>query len=378
MIPYVDSTINDQGRHGYYSVDNLLFRYKSNALTYASRTNQNVGWDFNYNVFEAQAAKPRLNIPLKELYRQRAQQIRDTYDYVILSYSGGSDSDTILKAFVDNNIPLDEVNYYYPKTLVDKSNYQLNLSTDNTNMVSEYFLVVKPSLDQLAITNPKINIQIEDIAESLVYIEDQQDMLVTNIPMHYYNMSRHMKLRDKVTKLQDSYKKVCVIHGVDKVIPYVNKKKFGFTFVDNATAIKHDFMEFFFWTPDMPEIVTEQAHLVWDGIRENARPFVEYKQANDPLTNWMRRGALDSMIKSIIYPEWDQTKHQVNKTSIMIGEAFGKFYSPYIKSQQALQSWASSFHSVIKEWNTELAFNDGKSYLSDIRSHRNFHFIGEL
>ena len=102
---------------------------------------------------------------------------------------------------------------------------------------------------------------------------------------------------------------------------------------------------------------------------------MEYKQAEN---NWMRRGAFDSMIKSIIYPEWDQTKHQVNKTSIMVGEAFGKFYSPYIKSQQALQSWASSFHSVIKGWNTELAFNDGKSYLSDIRSHRNFHFIGEL
>jgi hypothetical protein len=378
MIPYIDSPIIDQGKHGYYTVGNSLFRYKSNALTYASRTNQSINWDFSYNVFEAQAAKPRLNISLKELYCQRAQQIRDTYDYVILSYSGGSDSDTILKAFVDNNILLDEVNYFYPKTLVDKSNYQLDLSTDNTNMVSEYFLVVKPSLDQLAITNPEINIQIDDITDSLVYIDTQEDMTVTNVPMHYSNMSRHIKLRDKVAKLQDRYKKVCVIRGIDKLIPYISKKKFGFTFVDNATAIKQEFSEFFFWTPDMPEIVTEQAHLVWDSIREHARPFVEHNRTADPLTNWMHRGALDNMIKSIIYPEWDQTTHQVNKTSIMLGEAFGKFYSPYIRSQQALQSWASSFNSVIREWNPELAFNDGKSYLSDIRVHRNFHFIGEL
>jgi hypothetical protein len=378
MIPYTDSTIKDQGRYGYYRVGDLFFRNKGAALTYASRTNQSITWDFNFDIFNAQATKPRLNISLGELYRQRAQQIRDTYDYVILSYSGGSDSDTILRAFVDNNILLDEVNYYYPKTLVDKSNYQLTLSTDNTNMVSEYFLVVKPSLDQLAITNPEINIQIDDITESLVYIEDQEDMSVTNIPMHYSNMSRHMKLRAKVAKLQDRYKKVCVIQGVDKVIPYIIKKKFGFSFVDNATAVKHDFMEFFFWTPDMPEIVTEQAHQVWDGIKQHARPFVEHHLTNTFSTNWMQRGSLDSLIKSIIYPKWDQTKHQVNKTSIMLGESFGKFYSPYLASQQTIQSWASSFRSVINEWDPKLAFNDGQSYLSDIRVHKNFHFIGEL
>ena len=107
MIPYTDSTIKDQGRYGYYNVGDLFFRNKSAALTYASRTNQSITWDFNFDIFKAQSTKPRLNISLGELYRQRAQQIRDTYDYVILSYSGGSDSDTILKAFVDNNILLD-------------------------------------------------------------------------------------------------------------------------------------------------------------------------------------------------------------------------------------------------------------------------------
>jgi hypothetical protein len=137
-------------------------------------------------------------------------------------------------------------------------------------------------------------------------------------------------------------------------------------------------MEFFFWTPDMPEIVTEQAHQVWDGIKQHARPFVEHHLTNTFSTNWMQRGSLDSLIKSIIYPKWDQTKHQVNKTSIMLGESFGKFYSPYLASQQTIQSWASSFRSVINEWDPKLAFNDGQSYLSDIRVHKNFHFIGEL
>lgn len=45
----------------------------------------------------------------EELLKQRAQMIRDTYPHVALSYSGGSDSHTILETFLRNNIRLDEI-----------------------------------------------------------------------------------------------------------------------------------------------------------------------------------------------------------------------------------------------------------------------------
>ena len=46
---------------------------------------------------------------LEYLYKIRAQQLRDQYNYLILYYSGGSDSITALNAFIKNNIYLDEV-----------------------------------------------------------------------------------------------------------------------------------------------------------------------------------------------------------------------------------------------------------------------------
>lgn len=46
---------------------------------------------------------------LKELYKQHAEHIRDSYDYVILYFSGGSDSTTMVNAFLDNNIAVDEI-----------------------------------------------------------------------------------------------------------------------------------------------------------------------------------------------------------------------------------------------------------------------------
>jgi len=46
---------------------------------------------------------------LDELYRIRAQDIRDNNEYVILCYSGGSDSTNILETFYYNNIHIDEI-----------------------------------------------------------------------------------------------------------------------------------------------------------------------------------------------------------------------------------------------------------------------------
>jgi hypothetical protein len=45
----------------------------------------------------------------EDLKKQRAQEIRDQFDYVRLWYSGGSDSQTALNSFVKNNIHLDEI-----------------------------------------------------------------------------------------------------------------------------------------------------------------------------------------------------------------------------------------------------------------------------
>jgi len=46
---------------------------------------------------------------LQELYKQRAQKIRDENEYIILCYSGGADSTNILETFYYNNIHIDEI-----------------------------------------------------------------------------------------------------------------------------------------------------------------------------------------------------------------------------------------------------------------------------
>lgn len=46
---------------------------------------------------------------LEQLYKERAQKIRDENEYLILCYSGGADSTNILETFYYNNIHIDEI-----------------------------------------------------------------------------------------------------------------------------------------------------------------------------------------------------------------------------------------------------------------------------
>lgn len=61
------------------------------------------------NEFDSVDWKTEPTESMKTLCKQRAQQLRDSYDYLILYNSGGSDSTTVLNAFLDNNIFVDEV-----------------------------------------------------------------------------------------------------------------------------------------------------------------------------------------------------------------------------------------------------------------------------
>lgn len=70
-----------------------------------SLTDNEINDYFNYNVDWTKEPTESL----KELMRQQAQLIRDKYSYIVLYFSGGSDSTTMLNAFLDNDIFVDEV-----------------------------------------------------------------------------------------------------------------------------------------------------------------------------------------------------------------------------------------------------------------------------
>lgn len=378
-INYQDAKHTYAG-HGYYRVGDKFYYSKINALREASQTGIAIKWEFGYQQYSEQAKKPRLGISLRELYRFRAQQLRDNYDYLILAYSGGADSDNILKTFVNNKIHLDEVFVEQPFKLLEANNYQFSLETDSWNIPSEWHAVIKPELESLANTNPEIVINVVD-ASADAQEEDQEDTAsILSVPVTYINIKRWRKVVDRIAELEAKHPRVAVIIGIDKCAVGIVNNEYGFMLSDRPTNVRLPQSEYFYWTPDMPEIVTEQAHAVWDYLHANPKLLMEkFKMGlgRDNKTNWLnRKTSWDEIIKRANYPDWDFSKHQVDKASL-----FKHQWSSYINNfqdQRFIQSFTSNWRNAFAGLDPKVTFYNGKDGNDDYVGFINFHALGKL
>lgn len=312
--------------HGYYKVGEQQFEYKVLALIEASKTNQNVEWIFHDNVWEHAFKTIKPNLNLDEVYRQRAQQLRDQYDYLICSYSGGSDSWNIVNTFLKHNIFLDEIYIRWPLKAVKGSRvvYTPN-DKDITarNSLSEWDFVIEKDIEIFREKIPKTKITIYDWTEDINSEILESEFFVTNHFLSLWNIKRFVTQGNLETKMLDRGKKVGVMFGIDKPILKYYNNGLHMNFIDHMVALafsggwKESAVEYFYWTPDMPEVVVSQCANVVNFLKRNKLLLNVIKNAN----NWINDRYYNDMIKYICFPEYDRTKFQVNKpTSILYSE----------------------------------------------------------
>jgi hypothetical protein len=115
--------------YSFYSYNNNKYHGKVMALAALGATKNNADIVWKLPNFEKELEKLNLlqepRESLQDLYLTRAQDLRNTYDYLILNYSGGPDSHNILETFLLNNIFLDEIfiySYFSEETIVNLQN----------------------------------------------------------------------------------------------------------------------------------------------------------------------------------------------------------------------------------------------------------------
>ena len=89
-----------------------VFRSKFLASVYATQANQQISFHFNDEILSELDWETEPPHDIDYYYKLRAESLRDQYDYIVLMYSGGADSSTILKTFLRNNIHIDEIATY--------------------------------------------------------------------------------------------------------------------------------------------------------------------------------------------------------------------------------------------------------------------------
>jgi hypothetical protein len=328
---------------GFYIVNGQKYHNKIQALIEATNHKAHPVWNFNQKTFECQdwCADPLETI--SELYRMRAQQLRDQYDYIILNLSGGADSTTALYSFVNNGIFIDEVIVRHPQ------NGLKNLTvTDNTtvadNAYSEWKFAAVPLLDWLRGASPNTKITIHDYSDHLQKPQYEEDWVFLGRDyLHPGIVSRYKYDIDWLKSVYESHTKVCMLFGIDKPRICIRNGSYYLYFLDIQanTAVseikEYDNIEteFFYWTPDLPKIVIKQAHMIVDWFESQKNPAIK-TLLRWPNKDVSQRTTYEMIVKTIIYPDYDFNTFQTAKpTSCFETEIDFWFY----KNFQGTRSW---------------------------------------
>lgn len=347
--------------HGYYIVGDKIFAHKLHALQEATRTQTEPTWVFNDREFGSLDWKQSSNVPLHELYKIRAQQIRDKYDYLILNFSGGADSSNILLTFLENNIRLDEVVVHWPRKF-SESKYTPNLATTADNLVSEWDYTITPRLEWLRQHYPNLKITLLDFSDDLLKEEYFDDTAVLMEKHNYAGIKRARAYDRMLVDRIDRFRNVGYILGASPVEVSAIDNVLAAWFIDYATTPgpKRDYMigghprncEFFYWTPDLPEIPREQAHAMLRHFQLNpalTAMLPNFKMSPNNhliLVSGGNPELLRAIRKDIIYPGRNHQYFQADKApkTHSANEMYAWFYTTE-QSKYVTSSWRSAITS---------------------------------
>lgn len=348
---------------GYYLVNNEIYYNKFHALLEASKTNQQVRWFFNEDTFVAFPWHIEPEETLQELYRQRAQQLRDEYDYIRVEASGGSDSTTVIFSFLLNNIHLDEVVFRYPKGGdKDVTGNAHDMRSENT--LSEWEYAAKPLLDWIATNYPGTKITVHDYTDNLIEEANTKDESWVFRTRHYLQPGHINKYQANGNqdhkKLAEQNLRICILWGVDKPKVTIKDGKFFLYFHDGQASHSDQAIgeysnitnEFFYWSPDACKLLAKQAHTIKNWFEQPEHANMQ-NVLRWPNTNFSGRTIYEQVVKAVIYPEYDLSTFQTNKPTNNIWNEMDYWFHHNFKGTRPYQIWEAGIDFLTNNLNSE-------------------------
>jgi len=326
---------------GFYVVNGKKYHNKIQALLESSKTKDHPVWNFNQAIFDNIDWKSEPTEDINALYHQRAQQLRDQYDYIILNLSGGADSTTVLYSFINNGIFLDEVIIRHPESGIKDLTV-----TDNTtvaqNTYSEWKYACLPLLDWLKNASPNTKITVHDYWKDLQNPTHDEDWVFLGRDfLHPAIVTRYKYDLQWLKKVYETRSRVCMLFGIDKPRICIRDGTYYLYFLDIQanTAVcetkEYDNIctEYFYWTPDLPLIAVKQAHMItnWFDAQPNSSIKSLLRWPNNDVS---QRTTYEIIVKSIIYPDYNLSTFQAAKpTSCFQTEIDSWFYTNFHRTR---------------------------------------------
>jgi hypothetical protein len=375
-------------QHGYYIVGDKIFSDKIEALIYASETRADVSWNFHDELFSKVNWEKEPSIPLTELYKQRALQIREKYDYIVLLSSGGADSTNMIYSFFNNNIHVDEIVASAPISgLSNLDKTERNNNAENT--YNETFFAQIPLMKELSDKFSKTKFTLNDYFQDILDYKSDQWLLTCSDWIHpttnaRFNLEKFKHLRD----IADSGKRLGIIYGIDKPNIMADGDNLYTTLADLTVNVPRNPFNrlypnvdtvLFYYAQDLPELMVKQAHEVsrWMFLQENSHTlkYLRHKNSKIPYErNRVRQSYYERAIIPCIYKDTHRPVFQAHKCiQIFFSEHDNWFYQKHFKTNtfQMMESDFNHFINIIDPRHLNIMKTGFETFRKD-------YFIGKI
>lgn len=371
-------------KFGYYQVGDRKTFSKVEAFEWARTSNTTVTWHYNDEVFDSMdwTKEPAKSLP--ELYIERAKDIREAYDYIVLFYSGGSDSHNMLESFIHAGVKIDELCSY-----ISRDHGENNvLVPDGRNEIHE---TASPRIQKLK-SEGRLP---ADVRHRVINLKDLIMDYTKTVNWHDYAyavntmFTIHQPVKDRLRnyipewrKLISEGKRVAFVWGWEKP-RIMHDGKFYLTFMDilnncvgpdtqrlNATGW---YDELFYHTPDKPEIAIKQAHVTKNFLNaapEN-HPWLTEKPTgfghvikHRPDHSWTARWISQEAQAMLIYPWYDPYQHSEGKS---LDSFFAHRDLWFWKDPVISTNWRKVVEGVVRQFSDDLVSDTEKVYGKKIK-----------
>lgn len=350
---------NPLDNFGYYLAKDKKYYSKVEAIMSLPLNDQDLRWWFHDEAFSAFDWTTEPAETLDQLYLERAKQLRDQYDYLVLCYSGGADSTQILETFVNNNIYIDEINFHGAFS-TDKTRDPL--SKDPSFLNVEIYHVAEPRIQEVKKKWPNMVVNYYDWSNDTfeIYTKDKNyDWIYAAGCRFCPNMVARGNLHNytrELRKLHDSNKKVGYIWGIDKPRVILQDGNWYIFFLDvlvslgtnmqaQLSGLVNEVDELFYWSPNSTKLLAKQAHSVKRYIQSDSSRFEFFKQVK---INNLHVETYYDLIKPAIYPNTHRPDiFQCNKGKPIYTERDWWFYDQDNRSYQIWQDGLKQITNAI-------------------------------
>lgn len=196
---------------------------------------------------------------IEQLQRNHAEYLREKYDTLVLFFSGGVDSSTVLNTFIKNKIPLDYIYIQYVENPDNSYNKDVHLAIqylkDNYNKLLGAEILYEKKLDHHE-------------GNSIYNFKEHLTEVNWQLRFHHIGLSENLEIRRP-----NIYKKVenngCIIAGSNKPFVYKDENGYYMQHVDwNDENWGQPYHEMF-WLGQDPTLQIKQCHLAKQWLEEH-------------------------------------------------------------------------------------------------------------